>query len=399
MGPHPAVAAVRSAVRRSLADVDPGSVVLVACSGGSDSCALAAATAFEASRAGWTTAAVTVDHGLQPGSDEQAARVAAFLRGLGFDPVEVAAVSVGGPGGPEAAAREARYAALDDAATRLGAAVVLLGHTRDDQAETVLLGLARGSGARSLSGMPERARRGLYRRPLLGLDRSVTRAACAALDLAVWDDPHNADPAYARVRVRREVLPVLERELGPGISAALARTAELLRDDADALDAWADRAYAECVVTSTAEENAGTAAMARVSGVSGGIPGSGHPRTGPAATGTSGSGASGAGASGNGTSGNGGRQRTTDLPVLHVDRLEAVPPAVRRRVIRRAALWSGCPGTDLSAGHLTALEALVVDWRGQAWVDLPGGVRARRRGGLIQFSSGTTPLSSGSTQP
>src|SRR5262249_43101499 len=153
----------------------------VACSGGADSVALAAATAFEARRAGWRVAGVTVDHGLQDGSSERAAMVAAGLRTLGLDPVEVASVSVRGEGGPEAAARDARYAALDEVACRLGAAAVLLGHTRDDQAETVLLGLARGSGARSLAGMPRHARAGgRYRRPLLGLDRAVTRAACAA---------------------------------------------------------------------------------------------------------------------------------------------------------------------------------------------------------------------------
>ena len=146
-------------------------------------------------------------------------------------------VDVGRAGGPEAAARAARYRALDDAADRLGAAAVLLGHTRDDQAETVLLGLARGSGARSLAGMA--ARSGRYRRPLLDLDRAVVRSAAAGLD--TWDDPHNADPSFGRSRVRHAALPALEAALGPGVAAALARTASLLRADADALDGWADQ--------------------------------------------------------------------------------------------------------------------------------------------------------------
>ena len=141
----------------------------------------------------------------------------------------------GGEGGPEGAARAVRYALLAAAADRLHLQAVLLGHTLDDQAESVLLGLARGSGARALAGMP--AHRDRYRRPLLRLDRATTRAACAEAGLTAWQDPHNDDPAYARVRVRATVLPVLERELGPGVASALARTAAQLREDADALDA------------------------------------------------------------------------------------------------------------------------------------------------------------------
>ncbi|MGG7614425.1 tRNA lysidine(34) synthetase TilS, partial [Streptomyces sp. ZG43] len=144
--------------------------------------------------------------------------------------------------GPEAAARDARYAALDEAAERFGAAAVLLGHTRDDQAETVLLGLARGSGIRSLSGMAAvSGDSGRYRRPFLQLDRQTARTACLAQSLPVWDDPHNADPAYTRSRLRHEGLPALEKALGKGVVEALARTAQLSRDDADALDAWAAR--------------------------------------------------------------------------------------------------------------------------------------------------------------
>lgn len=236
---EPAVLRTRAAVRSSLRDVPPGSTVLAAVSGGADSLALAAALAHVAKKSRLIAGAVVVDHGLQPGSDEQAQRAADQCRSLGLSPVTVCTVAVGRAGGPEAAARVARYAALDAA----DADVVLLGHTLDDQAETVLLGLARGSGARSLSGMA--ATSGRYRRPFLGVRRTETRAACRALGLEPWHDPHNADPAYARVRVRREVLPALETALGPGIVESLARSAELLRDDADALDEWADKAAAD----------------------------------------------------------------------------------------------------------------------------------------------------------
>jgi tRNA(Ile)-lysidine synthase len=235
----PAVAATRVAVRAALADIDAGDLVLAAVSGGADSLALAAAVAHEAPRCGLRAGAVTVDHALQAGSAERARDVVRCCRELGLDPVDVATVSVGAAGGPEAAARDARYAALETVAGRRAAPFVLLGHTLDDQAETVLLGLARGSGARSLAGMP--ARRGRLVRPFLDIRRETTSAACRALGLTPWADPHNADPIYARVRVRATAIPALVDALGPGVAEALARSASLLRDDADALDAWADR--------------------------------------------------------------------------------------------------------------------------------------------------------------
>jgi tRNA(Ile)-lysidine synthase len=236
-GLSPVVAAVRNAVRGSLAGLAPGDLVLAACSGGPDSLALAAALAFVAPRAGLRAGAVTVDHGLQEGSADRAAEVAATLRALRLDPVRAVTVTVDGGGGPEAAARTARYGALEKAAADLGAAAVLLGHTLDDQAETVLLGLARGSGARSLAGMAPR--RGIFLRPLLGLRRQATADACAALGLSPWADPHNADRRFARVRVRLDALPALEAALGPGVAEALARTADQLRDDADVLEKMA----------------------------------------------------------------------------------------------------------------------------------------------------------------
>ena len=224
-GPPTATAAVRAAVRHSLADLPDDAPVTAAVSGGADSLALAAG--LGAVRPG--SGALVVDHGLQHGSAAVAARAAAQCAGLGLA-AAVVAVEVRGRG--EGPARDARHAALDAVA-----GTVLLGHTLDDQAETVLLGLARGSGARALAGMAPV--RGRLRRPLLDLPRALVRQACVEAGLAPYEDPHNADPAHARVRVRTAGLPALEAALGPGVAAALARSAALLREDADALDALA----------------------------------------------------------------------------------------------------------------------------------------------------------------
>ncbi|NLU67932.1 tRNA lysidine(34) synthetase TilS [Streptomyces sp. HNM0574] len=351
MGPHPAVAAIRLAVRRVLHDVlsehaGTGStpLVLVACSGGADSMALASALAFEAPRLGVRAGGVTVDHGLQAGSDVRAREVAARMTALRLDPVEAVSVTVGRTNtGPEAAARDARYAALDETAKRHGAAVVLLGHTRDDQAETVLLGLARGSGTRSLSGMAAvSGPQGRYRRPFLGVERQTTRKACMVQSLPVWDDPHNADPVFTRSRVRHEALPTLEKALGKGVVEALARTASLSRDDADALDAWA----VEAERTVRTDE-----------------PGL---RGGP-----------------------------EDLQTCELDavRLYALPPAVRRRVLRRAAIAAGAPAGSLFARHIEEVDRLVTAWRGQRAINLPGMVEARRQGGKLVIRHGSPTAS------
>jgi tRNA(Ile)-lysidine synthase len=331
VGPAPAVAAVRAAVRATLAAARPPGV-LVACSGGADSLALAAATAFVAPRLGVRAGLITVDHGLQPGSAARAASVAELGYELGFDPVEVVRVDVGTAGGPEAAARTARYAALDAAATALDAHV-LLAHTLDDQAETVLLGLGRGSGPRSIAGMAAVA--GRYLRPFLELRRTATEAACSALGLQPWDDPHNSDPAYERVRLRREVLPLLEDVLQGGVAEALARTAELIRDDLDALDAYS----AEVVPASSVHTG-----------------------------------------------------RTPGQLELDVASLASLARAVRSRALRAFASAAGAP--PVSAERTAALEALVTSWHGQGPVDLPGGVAVRRTSGkLVAYP--VPPLSAG----
>jgi tRNA(Ile)-lysidine synthase len=245
-GPHPAVARVRQAVREFFTSpghtvhLDRGEVC-VAVSGGADSLALAEATAFTGHRLRLKVRALIVDHGLQDGSAEIAAKAAEAACGLGVDEAAVLSVDVSGPGGPEAAARRARYTALRDARTG-DDELVLLGHTRDDQAETVLLGLGRGSGPRSVSGM--RPLDPPWARPLLDVPRSVTAEACAALGVTPWRDPHNADPRFTRVRLRTEVLPLLEDVLQGGVAGALARTAAQLREDTEALDTLAGELFA-----------------------------------------------------------------------------------------------------------------------------------------------------------
>jgi tRNA(Ile)-lysidine synthase len=326
-GPSAAVARLRSAVRTGLAaSAEP---VLVACSGGPDSVALAAAIAFEAPRAGVAAGGLTVDHGLQAGSADRAQATVALLRELGLAPVRVLTVAVGEDGGPEAAARGARYAALAAAArnTGGGAARVALGHTLDDQAETVLLGLGRGSGPRSVAGMVQRrADAGVtWWRPLLEVPRTVTRQACADQGLPVWDDPWNTDPAFTRARLRGEVLPLLEEVLGGGVAPALARTAAQLREDLDLLDSLA------------------AVELARLS-AEGGLP---------------------AGA-------------VADLPT-----------ALRRRVLRGWLRDAGVP--DLQAVHLGAVDALLTRWRGQGAVDLPGGASVCRTSGRLVLRPAPNP--------
>jgi tRNA(Ile)-lysidine synthase len=296
--------------------------VLVACSGGADSLALAAAAAFVAGRARVPVGLVTVDHGLQAGSADRAADVAAWARTAGLAPVEVATVTVSGrSGGPEAAARQARYEALVGVARRHGAVAVLLGHTRDDQAETVLLALARGAGPRGLAAMPPRRDSAgvALLRPLLDVSRADTRKACAALGLVPWQDPHNTDSRYARARVRAEALPALVGALGPAVVSNLARTAALLAADTAALDTLAVEALA----------------AARV----------------PAG--------------------------------LSVAALAALPAAVRTRVLHAWSRELGAPGSALSHRHVAALDALVVDWHGQGAARLPGGIGVSRISGVL----------------
>ncbi|SNU02452.1 tRNA(Ile)-lysidine synthase [Ruaniaceae bacterium KH17] len=409
-GPHPAVAAARNAV--AALGLPAGSRVVAGVSGGADSLALAAALAFVAPRQGWVARAVVVNHGLRPESAADADRAVALCRSLGLEAEVVRVEVAAGPAGPEGEARAARLGALlaaagvtgvsnrgDEAVPHAGAPTpdrevappsevtrgentasriyrevqaresaaavgarhgearesranpegwVLLGHTLDDQAETVLLGLARGSGTRSLAGMAPV--QGRILRPLLGLTRAETEAVCEALGLTPIEDPSNAlDGPWRRAdggpllrsAVRHTVLPVLERELGPRITQALARTAALARADADALDELAAAAYQEALVLPLVERSRDHGADS-------------HAEDGPAEA---------------------GEPREVRLAV---GRLLQMSAAVRTRVLNRAIIEAG--GTELSAVHIWTVDALVTDYHGQGAADLPGFVRAEREG-------------------
>jgi tRNA(Ile)-lysidine synthase len=323
----PAIADVRRAVRDAFANasISQGQTVLVACSGGADSLALAAAVAFEAPRSGIVAGAVIVDHQMQAGSAEVAKQVKSQLTGLGLGPVVIKTVAVGNIGGPEAAAREARYSALNSAADELGATAIVLGHTIDDQAETVLLGLARGSGARSLQGMASVS--GRYLRPMLTIPRQTTEAFCVDSGLSFWQDPMNQDEHYARVRVRKNLLPALEAELGPGVASALARTADQFREDEEVLSALAESAYSELVSA---------------------------------------------------------KSKSLSLPV---DGFKNLPLALRHRVL--ASCLEVLAASTFARVHILAVDELVDRWHGQKPLTLPG-VRVERLGDRITLTTTKT---------
>ena len=333
----PAVTRTRLAVRRALsaAGGPQSKLLFVALSGGADSLALAAAAAFEAPRLGWRAGAIIIDHGLQAGSHDVAGAAAEQAATLGLDPVITRRVYVpaGSSAGPEAAARDARYAAFDAVLAETDAEWVLTAHTLDDQAEQVLLGIARGSGTRSIAGIPPI--RGHMLRPFLlpdaalehAVDRATTEAACRAQGLNFWRDPHNIDAVFARVRVRQEVLPVMEDALGPGIARSLARTAEIAREDADALDAIAREHLGEIMEPS---------------------------------------------------------EQGTSVPVAA---LRELPPALRGRIIR--AIGEAEFGSTLTREHTLRIAGLVTDWRGQGPIDVPG-ITVRRTGARLVFETRQT---------
>lgn len=330
----PARAAIRLAVRRELdAELMPGQTVMVACSGGADSLALLAATVFEARREAIRVVGVTVDHGLQAGSRERTTAVVEQMAALGVHETASVRVTVDpGSMGIEAAARLARYEALKELARPFNPLAFFLGHTLDDQAETVLLGLARGSGGRSLSGMRRRKWDPVdpgfhFTRPLLGITRAQTEAACRAEDITWWEDPQNVDPGFARSRVRHTVMPVLEDQLGPGVAAALARTADLLRDDMDYLDDLAEEVFQRAF-----------------------------------------------------------RDGAVDIKELHGS---PSPPAVDSRVVRRAAVAAGAIENELTRDHVLAVMAIFE--RRQREIQLPGHITAYMDGEFLRFRpTGTT---------
>ncbi|MFT8394812.1 tRNA lysidine(34) synthetase TilS [Propionibacterium sp.] len=326
----PACLAVVSAVRGILDAARDGELrVRVGCSGGPDSLALAAAVAWQVRREPELRAeAMVVDHQLQEGSGQVAREAVQTVTGLGL-PARMVRVSVDPqhPDGPEAAARSARYQALCSASPAFQLPdLLLLGHTLDDQAETVLLGLARGSGIRSLAGMaPSSGRRPRMVRPLLGLRRAQTHQACTDWGLKPWTDPQNRDDCYTRARVRARVMPMLDAEFGRDMAKSLARTAQLARADADLLDELARDALDELLV-----------------------PGTSHPG-------------------------------------LDCKGLAGRPPALRGRIVRVWLTRCGVLAPDFQ--HTSAVLGLVLAWHGQKGVSLAGGCQVVRRDGHLELAA------------
>lgn len=334
--------AVRACLTSFIDEAGAPPALVVGLSGGADSLALALTTIDVAARAGIPVITVTVDHGLREGSDEEARRVADLAASLGARAV-VETVTVDGPGGPEGAARDARRAALRAVGVREGAPI-LLGHTMDDQAETVLLRLARGSGPSSLRAIAPISRDAdgvTWLRPLLTLRRSDTEGACAQAGLAPVHDPTNdvdgpwraADGSpLRRSALRHGAIPALASALGVDPVPALARTAALCAEDDDALS---DRARA---LTAAARVAADATAAAIVAD-----------DTDPA-------------------------DRATSV-ALAVASLRGAPRAVRTRALREGAQAAGIRA--LSSTHVDAIDDLVVAWRGQGPIHLPGGLAFR----------------------
>ena len=304
--------------------------IVVGCSGGPDSLVLVAVASWVGEREGFTVRSVTVDHQLQPNSAHIAAEAAQHALTLGASSAEVITVDVDTSSGIEAGARIARRAALLDAAN---GEPILLGHTANDQAETVLLRLLRGAGAHSLSAMKQCE--DPWHRPFLGSSRSEIETAVSEilqpLEITPWTDPHNSITDFARVRIR-ELLGELTSDFGPGVQASLVRTADLLRADDRALEELADSFY-EIHLESNERDSAD----------------------------------------------------------LEVTDLESLPEAIRTRVIRR--VYCHVAGVEresspLTFNHVQSIEALVVDWHGQGDIALPLGVCAKREYGRLRIYRG-----------
>jgi len=319
----PALVEVRHALRKYLADIEPNETILVGCSGGADSLALTYALKQESESKNFRLIPVVIDHDLQPGSADVAAKVVKQLQSWGLKEIFVAKAQVVMSDGIEASARRARYQIFSQALDTYSAKYFFLAHTQNDQAETVLLGLTRGSGSKSLSGMSDV--NGKFIRPLLDISRERTEQLCHEAGLDFWIDPHNSDLKFTRVRVRKDILPLMEQELGPGIKEALSRSAQLLREDNEALDLWSQQEFA----AHQAQKSEG----------------------------------------------------------FEIDYLLALPKAVRSRLLRLAIYALGTPSGTLSAEHLSPIEALITDWKGQGEVSLPGGVKVARISGRLSLSN------------
>ena len=334
-------------------------LVLVACSGGRDSMALAAVSHIVCTSMGVRCGAVIVDHGLQAGSERVASEAADRCRALGLGPVIMRNATVQARGeGLEAAARQARYDELCAAAHESGAIAVLLAHTMDDQAETVLIGLLRSRGVDALAGMPQVFTRSgvTFARPLLTLTRDETTGICEDLGVEYWDDPTNGDAVDGelpndyplRSRVRHDLLPAIERFAGFNVTRHFAESAQLARMDKEYLDQRSDEVMGEAVTA--VDRPASSAAVSTDT-----------PRA--------------CAADDTNDSGHG-----IGL-MIGVKRIAREPEAIRLRVIAHALSQAG---VNASAAQIAAIDRLVVDWHGQGGVSLPRGYSANRKKHVIR---------------
>ena len=311
---------LQNAVNNLLKDFEPADNILVACSGGADSLALAWTSQVVTKRIGLNLIAVIIDHQLIKESTQVAQDAKKKCEDFGIEKVVIKQIEVkDDKDGLEAAARKARYEAFEESVNEFNAKAVLLAHTQDDQAETMLMRLTRGSGAKSLSAMKEVS--GKYLRPFLHIRKQVLVDALEKENISYWQDPANTNYKFLRAKVRHELMPKLIEVLGESAIDSLDRTSGLLKEDNEALESIALESYEKL------------------------------------------------------------------NKELKVQELEKLPTAIRKRVIKIAALNSGVTPGPFSFEHIEAIDALVTNWRGQGNVDLPGFIQASRVDQTIRFIS------------
>jgi tRNA(Ile)-lysidine synthase len=313
---------MQNAVQNLLKNFDAGDYVLVGCSGGADSLALVWTTSVVGKRLELKVGAIIVDHQLFPESNDVALNAKKQCEELGIQEVIIKKVNVEqNHEGLEAAARIARYEAFENVLHETNAQAILLAHTQDDQAETVLMRLTRGSGAKSLSGMAQVS--GKYLRPFLHLRKKLVHDSLDLIGLKAWQDPANTDHQFLRVKVRHELMPKIIEVLGESAISSLDKTSQLLRLDNQALEELAQQFFES--------------------------------------------------------------QKDVKTNGLEISELEKLPEAIRTRVLRIFAIASGVHPGPFSFEHIEAIDALVKNWHGQGNVDLPGFIQATRVDHSIRF--------------
>ena len=313
---------MQNALQNLLKEFDAGDYVLVGCSGGADSLALVWTTLVVGKRLELKVGAIIVDHQLIPESNDVALNAKKQCEELGIQEVIIKKVNVEhNHEGLEAAARIARYEAFENVLHETNAQAILLAHTQDDQAETVLMRLTRGSGAKSLSGMAQVS--GKYLRPFLHLRKKLVHDSLDLIGLKAWQDPANTDNQFLRVKVRHELMPKIVEVLGESAISSLDKTSQLLRLDNQALEELAQQFFES--------------------------------------------------------------QKDVKTKGLEISELEKLPEAIRTRVLRIFAIASGVHPGPFSFEHIEAIDALVKNWHGQGNVDLPGFIQATRVDGSLRF--------------